>query len=66
MIPHVDRCRVCGCTVTSPCVLRDEHGEYECSWMDLDHTLCSNPLCVALVPLVELMKMPIFRLRAHG
>lgn len=57
------RCRICGCTDFSPCVLEyeDEDHQLPCGWLDFDHTLCSNPRCVALVPLDELLEMPIFR-----
>lgn len=30
--------------------------------MDLDHTLCSNPRCVAVTPLAELLGMALFQI----
>jgi hypothetical protein len=61
MIVTPGTCRICGCTDTNPCVLRfedEDHQEF-CVWLDLEHTLCSNPLCVGAVPLAELLEMPI-------
>jgi hypothetical protein len=64
-VVHVDRCRICGCTPQTPCMLTDEHGTYECSWMDLDHTLCSSPRCVGALPLKALLQMQIFPLKRN-
>lgn len=50
-ILEIGRCRVCGCTENTPCVI---DGEFSCWWVDQQHTLCSNPRCVAAVPLGEL------------
>lgn len=53
-------CRVCGCTEARACVLAPElhegfgDGPVTCSWIDPDGTLCSNPACVAEIPLAEL------------
>lgn len=68
MIVAPERCRVCGCTEANPCVLEfeDEDHQLTCSWMDFDHTLCSNPRCVAQVPLTELMRMPILKVESFN
>lgn len=56
-------CRVCGCTEANPCVGRyvnPEKGEIEqfaCAWLDAARTLCTNPRCVAEIPLDELLAM---------
>lgn len=52
-------CRVCGCTFDRPCFIANEQIEGDgrlltCSWVDANHTLCSNPKCVAEIPLAEL------------
>ena len=53
-------CRVCGCTADRPCVGRSvnpetsEIEEVTCSWFDVDRTLCTNPRCIAQVPVEEL------------
>ena len=49
-------CRICGCTALDPCVLigaAEGLGveTMNCGWLDEDRTLCSNPVCVAEVPL---------------
>ena len=44
-------CRVCGCTDVSPCQLNETHG---CWWIDEAHTLCSNPRCLAVIPLWQI------------
>lgn len=54
-----ERCRVCGCTYDRPCFIANEQIEGDgrlltCSWVDAAHTLCSNPKCVAEIPLAEL------------
>lgn len=63
LVVEAEKCRVCGCTETHPCVIRfeDEDHQETCAWLDFDHTLCTNPLCVARVPLAELLAMPILR-----
>lgn len=50
-------CRVCGCTDVLPCVVEvnDFHPEGLCAWLDEAHTLCSNPRCVAEVPVGALL-----------
>lgn len=53
------RCRVCGCTDGNACVLAPEIIEGDgapltCRWVDPSRTLCSNPRCVAEIPLAEL------------
>ncbi len=45
------RCRVCGCTENTPCSLG---AGFLCWWVDADHTLCSAPACLAVVPIDEL------------
>ncbi|MBZ5522235.1 MAG: hypothetical protein LAP21_08335 [Acidobacteriia bacterium] len=41
-------CRYCNCTDTRPCVLGvvTEPPGNTCSWIDQEHTVCSNPECV--------------------
>lgn len=58
-----EKCRVCGCTELNPCLSKDGDGNpvTPCRWMDFDHTLCSNFHCIAVVPLDELLEMPILR-----
>ncbi len=59
-------CRICGCTEDRACVFVDiagegSHGERDpervltCWWIDAGKTLCSNPECIAQVPLDELI-----------
>ena len=68
-----DRCRVCGCNDNNPCMLSPEEldpmrqsllaepGEkYPCAWFDVNRTLCTNPKCIAKVPLRELVAMEVF------
>jgi len=59
-----EKCRVCGCTKLKPCLFSIAPGEplEPCAWLDFDHTLCTNPRCVATVPLRELDRMPILRM----
>jgi hypothetical protein len=57
-IVEPEKCRVCGCTELKPCDLGD--GDL-CAWVDFDHSLCSNPQCVAVIPLGELLEMPWLR-----
>lgn len=56
-----EKCRICGCTELQACVLRfdDEDHQEACSWLDRGHTLCTNPQCVAQVPLDELLAMDL-------
>jgi len=64
LVIEPEKCRVCGCTELNPCKLGDIEGDgsYECcTWLDFDHTLCTNPKCIAAVPLSELLEMPILR-----
>jgi hypothetical protein len=78
------RCRICGCTELSPCILLVVDGDFTraipvsslsldyvaldrplphfrallgCFWIDRGKTLCSNPRCVAHVPLDDLLRM---------
>lgn len=53
------KCRVCGCSELKPCLFRTQPGHpvMACSWIDEQRTLCSNPRCVALIPLEELMRL---------
>lgn len=59
------KCRVCGCSQLKPCLFRIADGEplLSCTWIDFDHTLCSNFRCIAIVPLDELLEMALFRIR---
>lgn len=67
-----EKCRICGCTELSPCVMEEfldggadgfpEPDRWTCTWMDFDHTLCSNVQCVAQIPMNELLEMPLFRI----
>jgi hypothetical protein len=51
-------CRVCGCTETKPChVYQGNDCWGGCAWIDRDRTLCSNILCIARVPMDELLAM---------
>jgi len=50
-------CRICGCTESTPCAI--EMGDEEetlgaCWWIDARKTLCSNPKCLAVVPLEQI------------
>jgi hypothetical protein len=53
-------CRVCGCTEFRGCemphYILDEYPAV-CWWVDAAHTLCSNPHCIAVVPLAELERL---------
>lgn len=40
--PVRGKCRVCGCTETTPCGI----GLYACAWEDKAKTLCTNPKCL--------------------
>lgn len=44
-----DKCRICGCTENSSCLLpKVKEGKMEtCSWVDGTKTLCSNPKCLS-------------------
>jgi len=57
-------CRVCGCTDVMPCEVEpnDINPSGTCQWMDDAHTLCSNPRCVANVPLQALLDIVFPRL----
>ncbi len=63
LVCEPEKCRVCGCTPLNPCLIRfeDEDHQEPCTWLDFDHTLCTNPACIAKVPLAELLEMPILR-----
>ena len=41
LAPRRGTCRICGCTDDLACTLKGG----PCTWMDLGHTLCSNPTC---------------------
>lgn len=69
-IVEAEKCRICGCTAASPCMINPifpcdpsaAGAELEpCTWLDFDHTLCTNLRCLALVPIEELERMPIMR-----
>jgi hypothetical protein len=55
------RCYVCGCTELNPCLFGGGDGNplATCAWVDLDHTLCSNVRCVAVMPLAKLLGLRI-------
>lgn len=57
------KCRVCSCSQLKPCLIQIAQGEplAACSWIDFDHTLCSNFRCIGAIPLDELLEMPILR-----
>lgn len=57
------KCRVCGCSSVKPCLFQIAAGEplIACSWIDFDHTLCSNFRCIAVIPLDELLELAILR-----
>jgi hypothetical protein len=60
MLVEFNKCRVCGCTELNPCLFRiGGLGEplESCAWFDFDHTLCTNPRCVAAIPLRDLERM---------
>ncbi|HZP33937.1 MAG TPA: hypothetical protein VFB23_11315 [Candidatus Acidoferrales bacterium] len=49
-------CRICGCTERNACHIQVGNAEFVgCYWVDAGKTLCSNPECVAQVPLDELI-----------
>lgn len=55
-------CRVCGCSESAPCVLPSEFDDdperpLTCAWIDPARTLCSNPRCMAVIPLEELLEI---------
>jgi hypothetical protein len=54
-------CRVCGCTEDRACELvnPEDFERYTCSWIDIDETLCSNPRCMAVIPIEDLIFMSI-------
>jgi hypothetical protein len=55
------KCRVCGCTDLKPCAIGGGHGnpvEF-CWWLDIEHTLCSNPRCIAVTPVSVLEKIVV-------
>ncbi len=56
-------CSVCKCTDLRPCLAQLAPGEplVACSWIDFDHTLCSNFRCIAVIPLDELLELAILR-----
>lgn len=69
MIPlGMETCRICGCKDRNPCTwfetIDGVDAERVCSWLDFDHTLCTNPRCVAMVPLEVLERMTILRTAA--
>lgn len=51
-------CRVCGCTESRGCLFDAGDGSGEeisaCWWIDEKKTLCSNPTCLAVVPLAQI------------
>lgn len=49
--PEPGHCRVCGCTDAAPCTT---DGATFCWWVDIHHTLCSSPRCLAVVPLAQI------------
>jgi hypothetical protein len=57
LIIEQGKCRVCGCSELDPCLAYVGPGQpmVPCSWLDPQHTLCSSLLCVASVPLDELL-----------
>lgn len=62
-------CRVCGCTEQRACIVQWGPGESldtvkACWWIDAKRTLCSNPKCVAAVPL-EQIEREIFQEQAQ-
>lgn len=65
MLTIPGRCRICGCTELAPChwteIIRDEETPMVCAWLDFDRTICTNPRCVAVVPLTELERLVFVR-----
>lgn len=59
-------CQICGCTDVMPCAVEVNRVNPDgvCSWMDEAHTLCSNPMCVAEVPMQTLLDI-VFPRYAH-
>lgn len=65
IIPGV--CRVCRCQEFTPCtylaLAPGEHDnelvevEVRCGWVDAGKTLCTNPRCVGLIRLPELLEI---------
>jgi hypothetical protein len=51
-------CRSCGHGDAAACFIHDFQGRpIRCWWIDAGHTLCSNPACLAPVPLDELIRL---------
>jgi hypothetical protein len=53
------KCRVCGCTEERACIIQWGPGESldtvkACWWIDAKKTLCSNPKCLAQIPLEDI------------
>jgi hypothetical protein len=52
------KCRVCGCTEMRACAIAAGDGQLTaCWWVDQAHTLCSNPPCIAGIPLDKLLTL---------
>jgi hypothetical protein len=56
-------CQICGCTEQKPCQITEKNlktgvvRKRACQWFDTNYTLCSNPRCIAQMPLEELEMM---------
>jgi hypothetical protein len=74
-------CRICGCTEVKPCrfldpdypealdpedILEDQAPELTCYWVDACRTLCSNPRCLAVIPLETIEREIGFLAKAAG
>lgn len=62
-VVEANKCRVCGCTDSKPCLLASEEdgSPVPCYWIDFDHTLCSNLRCIGVVPLSEILSLAVLR-----
>lgn len=63
------RCRVCGCTENRACIVQWGPGESldtvkACWWIDARKTLCSNPKCLAQIPLEEIEREILMEVEA--
>jgi hypothetical protein len=59
-------CRFCGCTESHACIFPDPDSDnprdpnlLTCWWIDPAKTVCSNPHCVAQMPIEELERVSL-------
>lgn len=46
-LPAAGKCQYCGCTDDDVCLLGLFSDQLVCRWVNDEHTICSNPECVA-------------------